>query len=325
VLDDTTQFAPPGWNLGYQGRAQCAGLCLAMLISFAGVLPDPVGLVSQLPSGDHQMQAVYRLIVDKGRVDEPAFAGAARSICEQITEGSERTLLRREICLYHLDQAALRDEPAKLRRIPQILRWLRSGATFLAYIIAHQPDDTLALLDANVQDEIDLPMLFGLYEEAHTWQSMLLGKLYTRMFDSAPLSVEEARELCQYALLAVESLPKSVHKEECLLVYRAIAAWLEGNTPELPSTLPVPEGAIHKSHLAALKLLQRAEAELANNTDPAWLDDAMRESEGWWDSERYSLEDGALRAWGMKNYVIYPFPAVRLATLAIAMRYDRSV
>ncbi len=300
----------------------CASLCLEMLILLAAVHPDPVALVRRLPPGWRLVYAVRRLL-ESGR-KESSVIDFARALCDASIIGrSTQELDERERLFMQLARLSQTPTAAlqELRTTSLTSPFTADGrASAVAELTDENPGDMLDLLAQNLEQEDDLAALHKWVERARSWQGLLIARVYARMFEPRPIHRVEARELCEQMLTAVRALPASTPQRECLTVYEAIVAWLEGSASPLP-TLPtssILRNAIERSHAVALELLQHASARsLGEHEEQDWLVDALVASQdrGWWNRTGLLL-DGDAVGFGSSQDLVYVFPAVRLALLA---------
>ena len=152
-------------------------------------------------------------------------------------------------------------------------------------------------------------------------QGLLIAKVYERMFDARSIYRIEAYELCEQMLTAVHALPESELQQEYLLVYSTIAQWLKEKLPLNPDFAPSSSGEaiISRSHAFAFELLQQNfprqidEQELGNRL----LDMlATGYGKGWWKGTGIALKEDIVSL-DSSNDLIYVFPAVRLALIAL--------
>jgi tetratricopeptide (TPR) repeat protein len=88
---------------------------------------------------------------------------------------------------------------------------------------------------------------------------------------------------------------------------------------------PRPESLIRRSHVLAAQLFERAQAARAGGEGPAWMDDFLWNRDCWWESTRYEIRDGTISAGlGEDVYLIYMFPALRLALAAVGHSVGRA-
>jgi len=199
-----------------------------------------------------------------------------------------------------------------------VLRHLGSGydACFTRLIEASS-HDVLPLLDTTLSlaDDALIAILYYWMEETHAWYSLLIARVYARMFSLGPIGVAEARELCEQMLMALSALPNSPDRRQHEVVYRAITLRLDGDTQPVPE-LPVSVSTLQHTHALAISLLQRARKE----NESTWIMEALSDRRGWRDTTRYQLDDQAY-SMGTHKYFLYVFPAVRLALIAVGRRY----
>ena len=188
--------------------------------------------------------------------------------------------------------------------------------TEFTQLIHASPNDMFLTLDTSIRNEIDLPILYYWKEAATSWPSLLISRVYARMFDLTPIEREEALELCEQMLVALTTFPDSLEQQQYKRVYTAIKQSLQG-TIQPSSILLAASSMIEKTHAYALSLLIRAYEE----QDSAWLLTALYDKRGWWDTTRYRLEDTAISL-GTHAYTIYTFPAVRLASIAVGQIFS---
>jgi tetratricopeptide (TPR) repeat protein len=102
------------------------------------------------------------------------------------------------------------------------------------------------------------------------------------------------------------------------LVYGAISARLDGRVP-----YPLPESrsatVFGRSHMLAIELLTEPNPDREDH-GVSWLMNAITDARGWWETGAYKLSEGSFgHGWG--NHLMYPFPAVRLAAIAVGSAY----
>ncbi|MFL5628932.1 MAG: TPR end-of-group domain-containing protein [Ktedonobacteraceae bacterium] len=128
---------------------------------------------------------------------------------------------------------------------------------------------------------------------------------------------------CQQMLTALHALPTSELQQEYLLVYSTIARWLKEKSPFKPefSSSSTRDAVISRSHAFALELLQQ--------NFPQPIDEQEREnrlldllatgySRGWWEKTELALKGDTVSI-DTSHDLVYVFPAVRLALIAIAV------
>ncbi len=301
----------------------CAFLCLEMLISLAAVHPDPAALLRRLPPGWRLVYAVRRLL-EAGKTEQTVI-DFARELCDAPISGrSTQELDERERLLMQF--ARLSQTPTavlqELRATSLTSPFTADGrASAVAELTDENLGDMLNFLAQNLEQEDDLAALYGWVERARSWQGLLISRVYARMFDPRPIHRVEARELCEQMLIAIRALPASTPQREYLTVYEAIAARLEGLTRPVPTrpTSSTLQNAIECSHAAALELLRCASARsVGGQEEQDQLVDALIASQGvgWWNRTGLFL-DGDSVGFSSSRDLIYVFPAVRLAHLAV--------
>lgn len=303
-------------QLLYQGRHLCARYCLKILQALVPSSGDPTPILAAIPEGEQDLHAVYELFVKEGRID-PAIVDRVRALCPIEQGGTHEMILERELCRYHLARLDYGPDIAidTQGRVHQFLRGGVDGATYLAHLVAAQPDKTLELLERNIQDVHDFGLLYYTEETAHTWQLLLLARVYARMFSRRVIQPSEAWELCQQVLIAIEGLTSSPLTEEYYKVYHTIATWLKGTRGSVSMLVPREDSPIGRSHQTALHLLQNAGAAgLAINA--TWINNALYAERAWWEADEH-LKAGRLSYPSIGYYLMYIFPAVRLAGVAL--------
>jgi hypothetical protein len=306
----------------YQAQYRCTGLCLEMLIHFATASDDPLPLISALPRDWQALRAAWRLL-EAGRTEQAIIDFAQQACAEHANGGTVQALEERESCLAQL--ALLESEPSSAltahRAADGSFFKLIGPARRLAQLADSRPDQMLSLLNSSVRTEEDVPTLHHWVEETHSWRGLLIARVYARMFDARPIHPPEARELCEQMLTAVRALPDSSEKQQYEAIYKAIAHWPDkAFQPAL--TVQTSPSTLQRSHLSAVLLLQQASERSAQGKDPTWLMDVFADRSGWWETNQYQLKDGSLSSGsGWEIYLIYVFPAVRLALAVIGQPY----
>ncbi len=213
--------------------------------------------------------------------------------------------------LHHLDEAS---QPAwhDPEEAVSYLALDHVGRTAeFASLLQAPPDSILSVLDQQIRDEDDLPILYYWKEAATSWPSLLVSRVYARMFDVTPIDKEEALELCAQMLSALKAVHASPERQQYETVYETIASSLQGGRT-FPQSLPSPTTTLQRTHAHALSLVERASEE----QDSAWIHKALYDRRGWLDTTRYQLEDNGI-VLGTYAYTAYIFPAVRLAGIAV--------
>lgn len=326
-----------------QSRFVCAVRSLDVLIELARAMPEPLPLLNALPSDWQQARAASRLL-EAGRTDPPVIDFARRASIEptgttSLNASAERDVLRARLA--HL-------EPNPRQALEQ--QRDNTGHPFLpnsgqvhalAQLGDANPDQLLALLDDTVLTCDDLSTLYSLESEVSSWQGILIARVYRRMFDMREINVREARELCRQMLDGLQRLSPSGYYRDYHNLYSAIARALDGELPD-EVVLSAPESVIRRSHDLASSILQTLREAATNEgqpdemsrtqigegnrvpqasgvspaVDPHTLSRLLSDRRGWMDTERYKLENGTLSS-GSGLYMIYFFPALRLALIAL--------
>jgi hypothetical protein len=319
--EDRVNTVPP-WHWLTQARWVCAAKCAEMLVAMVCAASDPLPALRALSDVELALQATRRLL-DEGRRDGELIA-FARQVCERTDNPkSMETALERSRCLAHL--AAGNEEPVRsLREYLELVKYqfgTDHRAIGFAKVIDVHLDQLFLLLEDAVREPDDLPLLYLLEDHARSWQAHLIGRVHARMFDSRPISPEEARELCDQMLTGIEALPASPLQHEYALVYGAISARLESRVPH-PLPAPRNDTIFGRSHALAIELLAEPAPYVMEN-GVSWLADAITDVRGWWQTGRYNLSEGSFGDGG-GNHLMYPFPAVRLAAVAVGSAFGES-
>jgi tetratricopeptide (TPR) repeat protein len=188
-------------------------------------------------------------------------------------------------------------------------------AQSLALLTDTNSTDLLTLLDASIQNDDSVMMLFDWEKETRSWRSLLMARVYARMFYSSSIGIFEAQELCQQMLLAVRSLPNSSLQQDYEITYSTILAWLQGS-PSVPTSLSSVNSALQHSHSYALSLFHQAMQEQTSKSHPELIEVAFNNRQGWLELDDYKFEEGKFIV-SSSGYLLYFFPAVRLALAAI--------
>jgi len=163
---------------------------------------------------------------------------------------------------------------------------------------------------ASLSDEALSAILYFWKEETASWFSLLIARVYARMFNISPIDRSEALQLCAQMLEGLSALPDDPLRQEYMVVYRALSQGLQGDN-ELPSALLSPTGKIQHAHARAIEILRSAVGEQRSG----WLTEALQDRRGWLDTTRFQLKDQS-HSFGTSTYFLYVFPAVRLALIA---------
>jgi len=319
--EDRVKTVPP-WHWLTHARWVCATLCAEMLIVMECAVPDPLPALRALPDVELALQATRRLL-DEGRRDEELIA-FARELCERTDKPeSMEAALERSRCLAYL--AAEDEDPVRALReyLDSVKHQFGTDhrAIGFARVIDTHADQLFLLLEEAVREPDDLPLLYLLEDHARSWQSHLFGRVHARMFDSRPISLEQALELCDQMMTAIEALPASPLQHEYALVYGAISARLHGRVT-YPLPRPRTDTIFGRSHALATELLVEPNASRVEH-GISLLADAITDVRGWCETDRYNLNEGSFGD-GFGNHLMYPFPAVRLAAVAVGSGFGDS-
>lgn len=307
----------------FKAHNVCTHLCMEMLISLAIAHSDPISLLHRLPRNWRLVYSVRQLL-DAGR-REASILHFARELCNVPVAGSDvqelgerEQLLTLLISLSETPDVALKELQASLPAIPFTAGDRAEAFTGLAEA---NLENMLDLLSQSLNDEDDLAALYQWGQKAHSWQGLLIARVYERMFDVRPIHSIEADELCEQMLTAVHALPKTDLQQEYLLVYSTISQWLKKKLPLKPlsSLSSTGDTMVNRSHAFALELLHQNfpqpidEQELGNSL----LDMLAAEyNRGWWEKAELALRGDTVSI-GTSHGLVYVFPAVRLALIAI--------
>jgi tetratricopeptide (TPR) repeat protein len=307
----------PQENPLVQARYICASKCLEMLIAFATVMPEPRPLLDALPPDWQAARAAWQML-EAGRT-EPSVVEFARRAAEEPTgTTSMQASHERDICRAQLARLEAEPRAALAGRRAQIGHPFlpNSGqAHALAELGGAHLDQFLALIADSVRGPDDLSTLFTFERQTSSWQGLLLARVFARMFYPRVISRKEARELCEEVLSTVRDLPPSVERSDYEAIYEAIALLLENRPFTIPA-LSAPESPLRQSHDLAVSLLEATQANSADPVLPTRLTGALNDRRGWMDTNSYELKDGVFSS-GTGLYMIYFFPAVRLALIAV--------
>lgn len=307
-----------------QAHHFCAFFTMEMFMAFASACPNPVSLLQRLPRNWRVINVTHRLII-AGKKD-PALLSFARELCNvpasggDVQELGEREELFATIIDFPEDPAfALQEMRTNFPLLPFTAD---SRAKAFAGLADKHLREMLDLLSQSIANESDLAALSQWVAQIVSWQGILIARVYIRMFDVTPLSRTEAFELCQQMLEGVGGLPASVLQQDYLTVYGALSRSLQTKSP-LASASPLQdtrESMVNRSHAFALELLQYTFSQ--QKADQEWqtkLVDILVSAydKGWWQKEGIILSEGTVMT-STSRELVYVFPAVRLALVAIA-------
>jgi hypothetical protein len=193
----------------------------------------------------------------------------------------------------------------------------------LAVLAAEQPENLLSFIEDNVKDEHDLPTLYYLLDKARSWPTLLVARLYSRMFSNRPIHSPEAFALCEQMLAAVRDLPHSSIQEEYEWVYLSIHKLLQGHVITGESNrkrIPDRENLISKSHELSFEILTGSVKTIPEQNAQAQLKSFLYDDRAWLESGFYELRENLLLQG--TSYMMYFWPAARLALVAAAAQFD---
>jgi hypothetical protein len=313
---------PPALDDQALGMARhwCAQQCLEVLVLFARRMADPLPLLKEIPTGEQALRFARRLL--EGGHRDATLLEFIRELCERCAySGTLESFAERSRCLSRLAEL----DPDPLAALETYRQDTRSGsfrsderAVGLARLADCHPNELLSLLDAAIQTDEDLITLYYWEELARSWQSLLLTRVYGRMFCEETIPVEEARDLCEQMLTVVLSLPESPHRQHYIAIYEAIALWVAGK-PVLPPVWSEGKSVIQRSHAAAVAILTEGFHALSEGQDASWIPARLVDRGGWQESYSFSIEVGEVTVslGGGGQYLFYMFPAPRLAWIAV--------
>lgn len=296
----------------------CAQRCLEALIQIAAHLPDPLVILNALPRDWQALHAAWRLL-DLGRREPPVREFAQLALDEHVPQWSSQALDERERCRAALAVVSMDEGVAGNVAPPSMddaLFETQDRARTWAQVVDADPSRVLSRLQSGIRGGDDMPALYYWEEETRRWQSLLIARVYARMFAMDTISVREARELCQQMLVGVHSLPDSREREEYLLVYGAISSRLNG-APMLVDCLSPAQGVVDRSHELAALILNHPDVDETAGCEAPWIDGVLYDQRGRCDTDRCKLDGGSFST-GLGPYTAYVFPAVRLALIAVA-------
>jgi len=324
LVEESQTLVHPLQKTLFKAHNVCTHLCMEMLISLAVAHSDPLSLLRRLPRNWRLVYAVRRLL-DAGR-REATLLSFARELCNTPVAGSDvqelgecEQLLAQLVSLSEAPAAALQELQASLPALPFTAD---DRAAAFAGLAEANLEHMLDLLSQSLESEDNLTALYQWGQKARSWQGLLIARVYERMFDVRPIHRIEAYELCEQMLTAVHALPRSELQQEYLLVYSTIARWLKEKLPLKPEFSPssTEDAVISRSHAFALELLQQNfpqpidEQELENRL----LDMLAAGYNRGWEKTELALKGDTVSI-DTSHDLVYVFPVVRLALIAIAV------
>lgn len=325
LIEESQTLVHPVQKTLFKAHNVCTHFCMEMLISLAVAHSDPLSLLHRLPRNWRLVYAVRRLL-EAGR-REVSILSFARELCNAPVAGSDvqelgerGQLLTQLVSLSEAPAVTLQELQVTLPALPFTAD---DRAEAFAGLAEANLEQMLELLSQSLESEDNLPVLYQWGQKAYSWQGLLIARVYERMFDARPIHRSEAYELCEQMLTALYALPTSELQQEYLLVYTTIARLLKEKLPFKLEFSPssTKDAVISRSHAFALELLQQNfpqvidEQELENRL----LDIlATGYNRGWWEKTELALK-GDTTSIDTSRDLVYVFPAVRLALIAIAV------
>jgi hypothetical protein len=191
----------------------------------------------------------------------------------------------------------------------------------LAVLAAEQPENLLSFIENDIKDEYDLPTLYYLLEQARSWPTLLVARLYSRMFSNRPIRYREASALCEQMLAAVRSLPHSSIQEEYEWVYLSINNLLRGQVVTGESNqrrISDRENLISKSHQLSFEIVTGFKT-ISEQSAQVWLKSLLYNDRAWLESGFSELRHNLLLQG--TSYMMYFWPAARLSLVAAAGQF----
>jgi hypothetical protein len=303
-------------------RYICAGNSLDVLCSGWAVSPDPLPGLNALPRDWEALRAA-RLLLEAGRSDASVVAFARKACDDSARQHTMQAWHERQECLgelARLGEVAQAELTKQRESMAHSFFAPGSRARGLTILVDDHPDELLCLLDNAITTQDDVPLLYNWGHECRSWQAVLIAGVYARMFHPKPIETSEARELVEQMLIAVRALPAFQQRLGQEALYAALTRWLDGNIQAL-SPLPASTSPIERSHARAVELLARAAAAGQQEEEGKWLHVFLGDRRGWWETTNWELKEGTLSR-GSGLYLVYVFPAVRLALTAAGRRYN---
>jgi len=291
--------------------------CATMLGLLAAHRADPLPVLKAMPQEWQALHATEWVLM-AGRTEREVVA-YADALCARFERGGSANADReRQRCLMAL--ARLHGEAsAAFDAYRRTLGRLDVGGHGLGGAFAtatdEHPGEVLSLLHERVRDDRDLPLLYHWEAATWSWRSLLIARVYARMFDGRTIDIEEARDLCDGLRTGLAALPDTPPHQDYVALYTAIADALNGRV-EAPSPLSEPSSRLGQSHSHAASLLDDARSAVH---DPAWLIGAASDPKATWETKGYSFARGSLSEhWSrLPICLLYTYPAVRLALVAL--------
>jgi hypothetical protein len=308
-----------------QALFRCTSMCLELIAQTAAVMDDPLPLLNRLPRTWQATRVATRLL-EMGRHDASFMDFARESFAGLKGGGTLQGLEERQQCQVQL---ALLDSDSRtalkeLREtsIKSALLQTEGNSLGMAALAAKQPENLLSFIEDDFQDEHDLPTLYYLVEHARSWPTLLVARLYSRMFSSQAISRHEALDLCEQVLAAVRSLPQSSVREEYESLYLIIHKLLQGHvvrTERNQSRFFNRDNLICRSHQLAFEILAEPVKIATELTAKAQLKSFLYDERGRLETHFYELRHHLLLQG--TSYLMYFFPAARLSLVGSAIQF----
>jgi hypothetical protein len=301
-------------------RFFCAGNSLEILCAGWGASADPLPGLAVLPRDWEALRAA-RMLLEAGRT-EAAIVGFARKACDDSArQHTMQAWHERELCLVQLARLGEAAQVELMRQRESMAHsFFASGsrARGLTALADEHPEELLSLLDGAIAMEDDIPLLYDWGYECRSWQAVLVANVYARMFHARPLEPGETRNLVEQMLVALRALPASPERLAQEELYACLASFLDGH-PQVPPTPRAPASPVARSHALAAELLAKAAQPGQPQGDGEWMQAFLGDRRGWWETTNWQLKNGTLSR-GSGLYLIYLFPAPRLALAAVGLR-----
>lgn len=304
-------------------RFNCSRRCVQELTQIAANHDDPLPWLRELPRDWEALYAANRLFeLDR---EEPGLLTFAEEACAEHDQGGTWNAIRqRRLCRARIALRRGTPEQAIEAHVtgddPFLIGMADEGQGTSALIDA-EPARILTLLESGIREPAHIPLLYNWQKQAGTWRAYLIARVFARMMRPHPVGRTEAMRLVGSMLEVLRSLPDGPIRSEYMTVYEAIESWLRGK--EVMVFLAERTASpIRTSHVLAAKLIELAVDSLKTAKASDWIEPFLADRRCWWESYRYHLKDDRLTFGSGGNiYLIYMFPALRLALAAIGERY----
>jgi hypothetical protein len=304
-----------------EAQFRCASMCLELIAQTAAVQDDPLVLLKRLPRNWQAIRAATRLL-QLGRHEPEVVSFARESFAGLEHEGTVQALEERRLCQAQLSILDNDDERTQAEQreavVPSIFIQTSGNSLGLAFAASKNPDNLLHLFEENLQHEHDLPTLYYLVEEARSWPSLLMARVFSRMLNSCPISVREAKDLCEQIHAVTNSLSRSSLREEYEFIYLSIHDRLS-NPSKMPTLSDIdsfsnPDNPLRRSHHVSIEILNTLKQQLVRGEGDTNLDKFLFDRRGFIETAFYALRQHLLVQG--TTYSMWFFPAVRLSLVA---------